>query len=99
MLSPLLKKQDLDFETFSNFRPISDLKFISKVIEKVAVELLWHYVRVNGLDETLQSAYIKEHSCETALLRVQNDILMALDSRKCVILLIFRDLLRFISSV
>ena len=88
VLSPLLKKQDLDFETFSNFRPISNLKFLSKVIEKVAAERLWEYVRVNGLDETLRSAYRKQHSCETALLRVQNDILMALDSRKCVILLL-----------
>ena len=70
VLSPLLKKQDLDFETFSIFRPISNLKFLSKVIEKVAAERLWEYVRVNGLDETLQSAYKKQHSCETALLRV-----------------------------
>ena len=60
VLSPLLKKQDLDFETFSNFRPISNLKFLSKVIEKVAAERLWEYVRVNGLDETLQSAYKKQ---------------------------------------
>ena len=59
VLSPLLKKQDLNFETFSNFRPISNLKFLSKVIEKVVAERLWEYVRVNGLDETLQSAYKK----------------------------------------
>ena len=45
-------------------------------------------MRVNGLDETLQSAYKEQHSCETALLRVQNNILMALDSRKSVILLL-----------
>ena len=88
VLSPLLKKRDLDFETFSNFRPITNLKFLSKVIDKVAAERLWEYVRVNGLDETLQSAYKKQHSCEAALLRVQNDIMMALDSRKCVILLL-----------
>ena len=90
VLSPLLKKHDLDFETFSNFRPISaNLKFLSKVIEtEAAAERLWEYVRVNGLDETLQPAYKKQHSCETALLRVQNDILMALDSKKCVILLL-----------
>ena len=43
---------------------------------------------MNGFDETLQSAYKKQHSCETALLRVQNGILMALDSGKCVILLL-----------
>ena len=43
---------------------------------------------MNGFDETLQSVYKKQHSCETALLRVQNDILMALDSGKCVILLL-----------
>ena len=40
VLSPLLKKPSLDFEIFSNFRPVSNLKFLSKVIEKVAATRL-----------------------------------------------------------
>ena len=75
VLSPLLKKPSLDFEIFSNFRPVYNLKFLSKVIEKVAAMRLTNYLCDNDLNESLQSAYKKHHSCETALLRVQNDIL------------------------
>ena len=38
------------------------------------------------LDETLQSAYRNFHSTETALVRVQNDILCAIDNNESVIL-------------
>ena len=88
LLSPLLKKQTLNFESFSNFRPISNLKFLSKVIEKVAASRLWDHLRTNDLNEIFQSAYKKYHSCKTALVRVQNDILKAIDNNKCVILLL-----------
>ncbi|CAB4024192.1 Hypothetical predicted protein [Paramuricea clavata] len=88
LLSPLLKKQTLNFESFSNFRPISNLKFLSKVIEKVAASRLWDHLCTNDLNEIFQSAYKKYHSCETALVRVQNDILKAIDNNKCVILLL-----------
>ena len=40
MLSPTLKKIDADFEQFQNFRPISNLKVVSKLVEKaVAIQL------------------------------------------------------------
>ena len=42
----------------------------------------------NDLNESLQSAYKKHHSCETALLRVQNDILKSIDNKQCVVLLL-----------
>ena len=35
VLSPLLKKPSLDFEIFSNFRPVSNLKFLSKLLKKL----------------------------------------------------------------
>ena len=88
VLSPLLKKPSLDFEIFSNFRPVSNLKFLSKVIEKAAAIRLTNYLCDNDLNEGLQSAYKKHHSCETALLRVQNDILKSIDDKKCVVLLL-----------
>ena len=88
VLSPLLKKPSLDFEIFSNFRPVSNLKLLSKVIEKVAAMRLTNYLCDNDLNESLQSAYKKHHSCETALLRVQNDILKSTDDKQCVVLLL-----------
>ena len=88
VLSPLLKKPSLHFEIFSNFRPVSNLKFLSKVIEKVAAMRLTNYFCDNDLNESLQSAYKKHHDCKTALLRVQNDILKSIDDKKCVVLLL-----------
>lgn len=36
----------------------------------------------------MQSAYKQFHSCETALLRVQNDVIQAIDNRSCVAMLL-----------
>ena len=88
MLKPKLKKSNLEFEEYSNFRPISNLKFLSKIIEKaVATQLMEHLVN-NNLEEPLQSAYKRFQSTETALLKVQNDILIAIDNQKCIVLLL-----------
>ena len=79
LIIPLLKKTNLDTEDFKNFRPVSNLPFVSKLIEKsVAVQLV-QYIDDNNLDEKLQSAYKKLHSTETALLRVHDDILRTVD--------------------
>jgi hypothetical protein len=86
-LYPTLKKSVTDYEEFSNFRPVSNLKFISKMTEKVVSLRLLHYLRSNGLEELYQSAYKQFHSCETALIRVQNDILREIDGNSGVVLL------------
>ena len=86
LLIPLLKKVNSDFEVFCNFRPISNLMFTSKLIEKAAAHQLTSYTLNNDLGEVFQSAYKKLHSTETTLLRVQNDILRAIDSRRSVLL-------------
>ena len=88
VLTPLLKKQNLDHDVFSNFRAISNRKVISKVIEKVVAVRLQAYLDFNQLTEPLQSAHKLLHSCETALVRVHNDILRAIDNRHCVMLLL-----------
>ena len=87
-LSPTLKKSDADFEQFQNFRPISNLKVVSKLVEKAVAIQLTDHVMAHHLDETFQSAYKNFHSTETALVRVQNDILCAIDNNESVILLL-----------
>jgi hypothetical protein len=77
VLCPSMKKVSLDFEIFANFRPVSNLNFLSKVMEKVAAARLWDYLCEND-----------HHSCETALTRVQNDILTAIDNKQCVALVL-----------
>ena len=88
ILTPLLKKALLDPEIFKNFRPISNLAYISKLIEKcVVVQVTEHAVAHDLLDPD-QSAYKEAHSTETTLLRVHNDILCAIDQGKAVVLVL-----------
>ena len=88
LLLPLLKKNDLDAEILKHFRPISNLTYLSKLIERIVAKQLQEHIRENNLDELYQSAYKKFHSCETALLRVQNDILKAIDNDEYVLLVL-----------
>ncbi|KAL9975453.1 hypothetical protein ACROYT_G012614 [Oculina patagonica] len=67
VLRPLLKKQDADTEQLQNFRPISNLKFVSKLIEKAVASQLNDHILKHHLGETFQSAYKRFHSTETAL--------------------------------
>ena len=83
---PLLKKILLDIENKKNFRPVSNLPFLGKLIEKTAVGRFKGHITKHELDEILQSAYKELHSVETALVKVYDDMLCALDSGKCVML-------------
>ena len=88
MVTPLLKKPSADPDVLSNYRPVSNLPFVSKVLEKVVSARLSTHKKENNLYETFQSAYRSGHSTETAILRVQNDILRAIDFGKCVFLVL-----------
>ena len=70
-----------------NYRPVSNLTFISKVIENVVSgRLNEHLIQLN-MFYPLQSAYRDKHSTETTLIKIQNDILSALDAGSSAILL------------
>ena len=88
ILKPLLKKPSLDSNDFKNYRPISNLCFISKTIRKCVAKQLIQYLDINDLGETYQSAYKRNHSTETALIRVHSDIAMAIDQHDSVILVL-----------
>ena len=62
-----------------NYRPVSNLSFIFKIIEKVVSNRLQAHINSSKLNNPMQSAYRKVHSTETALLRVHNDISVSLD--------------------
>ena len=88
ILIPLINKACLDPEIFNHFRPISNLTYLSKLIEKVVATRLFDHMTTNGLHECLQSSYKKYHSTETALTCIHDDILRAVDEKRCVILLL-----------
>lgn len=90
-IRPLLKKPSLDANVLKNYRPVSNLPFISKILEKVVDVRIENHLKNNELHEVNQSAYRKFHSTETALLKVQNDILQSLD-RNNVTILVMLDL-------
>jgi hypothetical protein len=86
LVRPLMKKPTLDQNILKNFRPVSNLPFVSKVIEKAVAEQLKNHLKANGMYDAVQSAYREYHSTETALLKVHNDILLALDQDQVVVL-------------
>ena len=87
VVRPLLKKPGLDKEVIKNYCPVSDLSFISKVVERVVATRIESHIMLNSLHDDMQSAYRTGHSTETALLHVHHDITYALDNNACVILL------------
>jgi hypothetical protein len=90
-VTPILKKRGLDTEVFSSYRPVSNLPFLSKLIERAASSQITRHLSNNNLWDPHQSAYRVSHSCETALLYVFNGILKGMDDRK-VTLLVLLDL-------
>jgi len=91
IVRPLLKKTSLDKEVLKNYRPVSNLPYLSKILERVVAKRLEQHLNAHHLHDNLQSAYRSCHSTETALLRVHQDITMALDN-KCMAVLVLLDL-------
>ena len=79
---PLLKKPPLNRDSMKNYWPVSNLSFLSKVLEEVVVNQLNSHINSSNTSNQYQSAYRKFHSTETALLKIHNDILASIDAGK-----------------
>ena len=87
-IRPLLKKIGLDIENLKNYRPVSNLTYLGKTIERVVSKRMSEHISINNLSDPFQSAYKAHHGTETALLRVNNDILTALDNGEITALIL-----------
>ena len=86
IITPLLKKASLDPESLKNYRPVSNLTFVSKFLERMVAKQLHNHLSQHQLYEKHQSAYRKRHSTENALTCVQ--ILRAMDDSKVIVLVL-----------
>ena len=86
-VTPLLKKAGMDEGDPANYRPISNLSTISKIVERLCLKRLLPHVINSGNFNPLQSAYRKLHSTETALLKIMDDLYRMVDDRQAAVLI------------
>ena len=82
LVTPLTKKKTLCLNEFKNYRPISNLSFLSKILERVVAKRLNAHIEEQLLSNQVQSAYKRFHSTETAILKIHNDIICNMDNGK-----------------
>ena len=79
-ITPIVKKSGLDPDCASNYRPISNLTFLLKLIERIVCQQLTAYLLANHLLVPEQSAYRQDHSTETAELKIASDVFDSADT-------------------
>ena len=78
----------MDSNDFNNFRPVSNLPFLSKILEKLVFIQLNDYINSQNVLEKFQSGFRVNHSTETALLKILNDFRVNYDSQKVTVLVL-----------
>ena len=93
LLAPLIKELDcaIDADVLKNYRPVTNLQLLGKMIERVVGNRLDTYMDVNKLHSRKQYAYKTEHSAELLLAKEVNDLLLTCD-KKIPTLVMFLDL-------
>ena len=74
-VTPAIKDAKKDQNSYANFRPIHELSFVSKLMEKCVVDQLQLHLEKNNLNFIYQSGFKRNHSCETELIKVYDDLL------------------------
>ena len=80
IVKPILKKPNLDPFDLKSWRPISNIGFVSKIVERLAIRRFNHHVSTQNLHPKYQSAYRPHYSTETAVSVVFNEIARTVDA-------------------
>ena len=90
VVAPLLKELDdfVDKEVYKNYRPVSNLVFVSKLTERCVGPRLDKHMNVNNLETPEHHGYKAGHSSETLLLELVDNLLTAFDGKYAVVLLL-----------
>ena len=88
IVTPLIKDNGLDHNDFKNYRPISNLPFLSKLIERIVLSRLNHHMRELGCEVSNQYGYKPAHNTESLLIKITNDLLIASDAKSATVLLL-----------
>ena len=89
IVTPRLKKSGLDASDAKNYRPVSNLTFMSKVVERLVCRQLVAFLDKNSLLPRHQSAYGRRHSTETAVLKIVSHLFLASDPGQVSLLALF----------
>ena len=89
LVTPILKKRCLGHNDLNNYRPVSNLCLITKILEKLVLSQVSSYLYSHNLYNTCQSACRPGHSTEAALLKFVNDLFISLDKGNISVLLFF----------
>ena len=88
VVRPLFKNGSTDYNDFSSYRPVSNLSFLSKLVERVVLSRLQRHMNSINYNCNTQFGYKKYHGTETLLLKLVNDLLVGLDSKSGVVLVL-----------
>ena len=75
----VLKKSSLGPDILGNYRPVSNVSYLSNLLERAVADQLLAHLDRNKVKVKFQSAYRSGHGNETALLRILNDLLTVVD--------------------
>ena len=87
IVRPLLKKLNAELIE-KNYRPVSNLSFLSKIVERCMLKQFIDHCTNYNLIPDFQSAYREHYSTETSLLKLCNDILTDMDNKKVTMMAI-----------